>query len=194
MAATQNREFDIKGIFGAFVVFSSLVWRGAYYNWRFITKCPWLPIVALSNQSVGDNRKFDFSCKHLPVLLIVSWGELITIEDLSLSVRGYQLLPLATSQSVDNNREIHVWGTFWVVSLIVNARKFITIKNLSLNAHSYQLLPPSNQSVGKNREFDVSGIFWGILLIVYGGELIIIENQSQCLWLPIVAHRNPVSG
>ena len=36
----------------------------------------------------------------------------MTIEDLLLSVDGYQLLPLATSQSVDNNREFDVSGIF----------------------------------------------------------------------------------
>ena len=41
-------------------------------------------------------------------LLIVGGGELITIEDPSLSVHGYQLLPLATSQSVGDNREFDV--------------------------------------------------------------------------------------
>ena len=39
-------------------------------------------------------------------------GEHITIEDPSLSVHGYQLLPLATSQSVGDNREFDVLGIF----------------------------------------------------------------------------------
>ena len=34
------------------------------------------------------------------------------IEDQSLSVHGYQLLPQATSQSVNNNREFDVSGIF----------------------------------------------------------------------------------
>ena len=37
-------------------------------------------------------------------LLIVGGGELMTIEDPSLSEHGYQLLPLATSYLVGNNR------------------------------------------------------------------------------------------
>ena len=37
-------------------------------------------------------------------------GELITIENPSLSALGYQLLPLATSQLVSNNREFDVSG------------------------------------------------------------------------------------
>ena len=32
----------------------------------------------------------------------------MTIEDLSLSVHGYQLCPIATSYLVDNNREFDV--------------------------------------------------------------------------------------
>ena len=36
----------------------------------------------------------------------------MTIEDLSLSVLGYQLLPLATSYLVGDNREFDVSGIF----------------------------------------------------------------------------------
>ena len=35
-------------------------------------------------------------------------GELMAIEDASLSVHGYQLLPLATSQLMSDNREFDV--------------------------------------------------------------------------------------
>ena len=42
-----------------------------------------------------------------PLLLL-----LMTIEDLSQSVHGYQLLPIATSYLVGNNREFDVSGTF----------------------------------------------------------------------------------
>ena len=42
--------------------------------------------------------KIDVSDISWGVLLIVGVGELITIEDLSQSVHGYQFLPLATSQ------------------------------------------------------------------------------------------------
>ena len=38
----------------------------------------------------------------------------MTIEDLSLSAHGYQLLPLATSYLVGNNREFNVSGIFGV--------------------------------------------------------------------------------
>ena len=36
----------------------------------------------------------------------------MTIEDLSLSAYGYQLLPMATSYLVGNNREFDVSGLF----------------------------------------------------------------------------------
>ena len=36
----------------------------------------------------------------------------MTIEDLSLTVFGYQLLPIATSQLMDDNREFDVSGIF----------------------------------------------------------------------------------
>ena len=39
-------------------------------------------------------------------------GELIIIEDPSLSAHGYQLLTLATSQQVADNREFDVSGIY----------------------------------------------------------------------------------
>ena len=39
-------------------------------------------------------------------------GELITIEDASLSAHGYQLLSIATSYLVGNNREFDVSDIF----------------------------------------------------------------------------------
>ena len=57
---------------------------------------------------MSDNREFNASCRFSPVKLIVGEGELITIEDPSLSVHGYQFLPLATSQLVGENMEYDV--------------------------------------------------------------------------------------
>ena len=73
--------------------------------------------------------------------LIAGGGELITIENPSLSALGYQLLPLATSQLVGNNREFDVSGIFGGVLLIVRGGELITIEGLSLSALGYQLLP-----------------------------------------------------
>ena len=46
---------------------------------------------------MGDNREFDVSGIFSVVLLIVGGGELMTIEDPSLSAHSYQLLSIATS-------------------------------------------------------------------------------------------------
>ena len=49
--------------------------------------------------------KFDVSGKFYLFYSLLA-GELMTIEDLSLSAHSYQLLPIATSYLVDNNREL----------------------------------------------------------------------------------------
>ena len=65
----------------------------------------------------------------------------MTIEDLSLSAHGYQLLPLATSHLVDKNREFDVSDIFWGALFIVGWGELTTIKDPTLSAHGYQLLP-----------------------------------------------------
>ena len=57
---------------------------------------------------------------------------------MSLSVHGYQLLPLATSYLVGNNREFDVSDIFWGALFLVGGGEFTTIKYPSL---SVQLLP-----------------------------------------------------
>ena len=57
---------------------------------------------------VGKNREFDVSCIFLGFLPIVGGGELLAIEDPSVSTLGYHLLPLATSQLMCDNREFNV--------------------------------------------------------------------------------------
>ena len=86
---------------------------------------------------MGNNREFDVSGIFGRVLLIVCGGELITIEALSSSALGYQLLPLATSQIISNNREFDVSGIFGVVLLIVRGGELITIEGLSPSALGY---------------------------------------------------------
>ena len=61
---------------------------------------------------MGDKRKFDVLGIFGGVLLIVGGGELMTIENPSLSAYGYQLLPFATSQEVSDKREIDVSDIF----------------------------------------------------------------------------------
>ena len=69
---------------------------------------------------VGNNREFDVSDSFWDVLFIVGGGELMTIEDPSLSANGYQFLPIAASYFVGNNREFDVSDIFWDVSFIVD--------------------------------------------------------------------------
>ena len=63
--------------------------------------------------------------------------EPITIEDLSMSAHGCQVLPLATSHIVYDNREFEVSGTFRGVLLIVGRMELINFEVLSSSAHSY---------------------------------------------------------
>ena len=65
----------------------------------------------------------------------------MTIKDPSLSVHGYQLLPLATSYIVGNNRYFDVSGIFLGVLLIVVGGEPVTIEDPSLSGHLSQLLP-----------------------------------------------------
>ena len=88
-----------------------------------------------------DKRKFDVPGKFWGVLLIIDGGEVMTIEDPSLSAYGYQLLPLATSYLVGDNKKVDVSGIFWGVLFIVCGGELMTIEDLSLSAHVYQLLP-----------------------------------------------------
>ena len=90
---------------------------------------------------MGDNREFDVSDIFWGVLLIVGGGELMTIEDPSLSAHGYQLLSIATSYLVGNNREFDVSEIFWGVLFIVGGGELISIEDPSPSAHGYQLLP-----------------------------------------------------
>ena len=60
-------------------------------------------------------------------LVIVGGGELISIEDPSLSIHGYQLLPLATSQLMGDSREFDASCILWHFLLIVGGGELITI-------------------------------------------------------------------
>ena len=93
-------------------------------------------------------------------MFIVGGGELITIEDPTLSVHGYQLLPLATSYLVGNNMKIYVSDIFLGVLLIVGGGELMTIEDPSLSEHGYQLLPlATSYLVGNDMKIDVSDIF-----------------------------------
>ena len=90
---------------------------------------------------MGDNKEFDVSDIFWGALFIVGGGELMTIEDQSLSAHVYQLLPLTTSYLVGNNVKIDVSDIFWGVLLIVGGGELIITQDPSLSAHGYQLLP-----------------------------------------------------
>ena len=90
---------------------------------------------------MGDNREFDVLDIFWAVLFIVGGGELMTIEDPSLSAHGYQLLSIATSYLVGNNRKFDVLDIFWGVLSIVGGGELMTIEDPPLSAHGYQLLP-----------------------------------------------------
>ena len=86
-----------------------------------------LPIA--TSRLVGNNRKFDVSGIFWGILFVVCVGELMTIEDPTLSAHGYQLLSLATSYLVDNNREFDASGIFWGVFYIVGGEELMTIED-----------------------------------------------------------------
>ena len=90
---------------------------------------------------MGNNREFDVSDIFWGDLSIVGVGELMTIEDPSLSAHGYQLLPLATSYLVGYNREFDVSDIFWSVFFIFGWGELMTIEDPSLSDHGYKLLP-----------------------------------------------------
>ena len=56
----------------------------------------------------------------------------MTIKHPSLSVNGYQLLPLVITQLVGNNREFDVSGIFLPILLTVGGVELITIEDSSL--------------------------------------------------------------
>ena len=107
--------------------FTHCLLRGTCNHQRLITEWPWLSNVPLaSSQSVDHNKEFDVSDIFSGVSLILHGGELVTIEDPSLSNHGYQLLPLATSQSVGDNKEFYILDIFSPVLLIVSRKELMT--------------------------------------------------------------------
>ena len=88
----------------------------------------------------------------------------MTIEDLSWSVHGYQLLPIATSYMMGNNRNFNVSDIFWGILLIIGGGELVTIEDLSLSGHLSQLLPiTTSYLVGNNRNL----MFWTYFEVFY---------------------------
>ena len=90
---------------------------------------------------MGDNKQFNDSAIFWGVLLIVGGGKLQCIEDSSLVILGYQLLPLATSKLMGDNKEFNDTAIFWGVLLIVGGGKLQNIEDSSFMILGYQLLP-----------------------------------------------------
>ena len=121
----------------------------------------------LLKMAANQNRKFNFLGILWGVLLIVGGEKLHNIEDSSLGILGYQLLPLATSKLMSDNKEINDSAIFWGVFLIVDGEKLQNIEDSSLVDLCYQLLPLATSKImGDNKEFNDSAIFWGVLLFV----------------------------
>ena len=72
---------------------------------------------------MGDNNQFNDSSTFWGVLLIVGGGNLKNIEDPSLVILAYQLLPLATSKWMVDNKAFNDSSIFWGVLLIVGRGK-----------------------------------------------------------------------
>ena len=89
---------------------------------------------------MGDNKEFNDSAIFWGVLLIVDRGKLQNIEDSSLVILGYQLLPLATSKLTDDYKEFNDSVICWGVLHIVGGGKLQNIEDSSLVILAYQLL------------------------------------------------------
>ena len=76
---------------------------------------------------MGDNKEFNDSVIFWGVLLIVGGGKLQNIEDPSLMILGYQLLPLVTNKLMGDNKEFNDSAIFWGVLLIVGGENFRTL-------------------------------------------------------------------
>ena len=90
---------------------------------------------------MGDNKEFNNSAIFWGVLLILVGGKLQNIEDSSLVILSYQLLPLETSKLMDDNEEFNDSVIFRGVLLIVSIGKLQNIEDSSLVILCYQLLP-----------------------------------------------------
>ena len=139
---------------------------------------------------MGDNKEFDDSARFWCVLLIVGGEKLLNIEDSSLVILGYQLLPLANSKLMGDNKEFDDWAIFWCVLPIVGG-KLQNFEDSSLVILGYQLLPlATSKLIGDSEEFCNSAIFWCILLISGGEKLLYTSHQSEILHSLIFSRTN----
>ena len=94
---------------------------------------------------MDDNKEFHDSAIFWCVLLIVRGGKFQNIEDSSLVILSYQLLPLATSKLMGDNKEFHDSAIFWCVLLIVGEEKFQNIWRFIIGYPYLPIVAPSNQ-------------------------------------------------
>ena len=113
----------------------------------------------LLKMAANENKKIDVLGIFWGALLIVGGGKLQNIEDASLVILGYQLLPLATSKLMGDNKEFNDSTVFWGVLLIVGGGKLQNIEDASLVILGYQLLPlATSKLMGDNKKFNDSAI------------------------------------
>ena len=60
----KNEENDVSSIFSRF---AHCWWRGAYDHCKFITECPWIPIVVTSNKQINWWWRFGHILRHFYV-------------------------------------------------------------------------------------------------------------------------------
>ena len=94
---------------------------------------------------MGDNKEFNKSTLFWGVLLIVYGGKLQNIEDPSLVILGYQLLPLPTRKLMGHNKEFNNSAIFWGVLLIVGGQKLWSMEDSSFGDPWLPIVAPSNQ-------------------------------------------------
>ena len=90
---------------------------------------------------MDDNEEFNDSAIFWGMLLIVSIGKLQNIEDSSLVILGYQLLPLATSKLMGDSKEFNDSAISWGILLMVGLWKLKYIEDASLVDLVCQMLP-----------------------------------------------------
>ena len=77
---------------------------------------------------MGDNKEFNDSAIFWGVLVIVGGGKLQKIEDSSLVILGYQLLPLATSKLMVIIRNLMIQPYFEVFYSLLVGENFRRLK------------------------------------------------------------------
>ena len=75
-----------------------------------------------------DDKEFNDSAIFWGALLIVSGGKLQNIEDPSLVILGYQLLPLATSKLMGDDKELSDSVIFEVLYSLLWGENFRPLK------------------------------------------------------------------